>query len=183
MRGTTGNTRAREGGGARAGGLYGGRRSEDGRRVTDDLRTCGGGSAQADCRGRGRFGRGGAEPDQRGGGTGLTLAIAVVLLAVAVVGAWQVAWLACGARARSVADLVALAAAGSQQAGEPACAAAERAAVRNHAVLTSCEVLTGWGEFVVDVRVEVPVAPRVAGAPEVVGADSRAGVVSDVGAR
>lgn len=116
---------------------------------------------------------------QRGAGGGLIMAAAVVLVMVGLVAAWQVAWLASGARARSVSDLVALSAARAQQLAEPACTVAEDTARQNHARLLDCQVITGWGEFVVDVTVEVDVVPRISGAPQVARAASRAGVVAE----
>lgn len=112
------------------------------------------------------------------GGSSLTLAVLIVLVAVAVVGSWQTGWLASGARARSTADLVALAAARAQQRGRPACPVAGQTAQSNAAELVSCRVLTGWGEFVVVVVVDVPALPRIAGAPQRARAESRAGVVA-----
>lgn len=120
----------------------------------------------------------GSGGDQRGGGSVLTIAVVMVLAVVGMVGAWQAGWLSSGARARSVADLVALAAADAQQSGRPACEVAQQAATDNQAELESCEVTTGWGEFVVDVAVAVRLTPQVAGAPTTVRATARAGVVA-----
>ena len=51
----------------------------------------------------------------------LILAVVIVLMLVAAVGAWFSGWLASGARARAVADVVAIAAAQAQRDGRPAC--------------------------------------------------------------
>ena len=100
----------------------------------------------------------------------LILAVVIVLMLVAAVGAWFSGWLASGARARAVADVVAI----------PACPVAEQAAAANDAVLANCEVTTGWGEFIVDIAVDVEMRPQIAGAPQSAHAESRAGVVSDI---
>ena len=116
---------------------------------------------------------------QRGSGSMLVVSMSIALMAVGLVMAWQGSWVASHARARSVADLVALSAARAQLAGAPACATAERSASDNHAELSECQVTTGWGEFIVDVTVEVSLTPQVAGGPRAVQADSRAGVLVD----
>lgn len=74
-----------------------------------------------------------------------------------------------------------MAAAQAHKDGAQACVTAEKAASRNQVVLESCEVTTGWGEFVVDISVSVDMRPRLAGAPSTVYAQSRAGIVSDLG--
>lgn len=109
----------------------------------------------------------------------LTISVVLVLTFVGLVMAWQGSWLATGARARSVADLVAIAAARAQQTGQPACDFAEETAAQNSARLTGCEVITGWGEFIVDVTVEVQLPRPISGGPRATRADSRAGVVAD----
>lgn len=124
--------------------------------------------------------RPGRQRDQRGSGSMLILCVVVVLALVGLVMAWQGSWLASGARARSVADLVAITAAQAQQQGRAACEVAEEVAARNAARLTECAVTTGWGEFVVDVTIEVRLVPVVGGGPEVTSAESRAGVVAEV---
>ncbi len=111
----------------------------------------------------------------------LIVAVMIALMMVAAVGAWFSGWLASGGRARSAADLVAIAAAQAQRDGRQACPTAELAAAANDAVLTDCEVTTGWGEFVVDVTVEVQLRPQIAGAPQSAHAESRAGIVSEPG--
>lgn len=115
---------------------------------------------------------------QRGSST-LIVAVVLILAIVALVGVWQAGWLGSGARARNAADLVALAAARAQQTGRPACDVAAEVAADNAARLVDCEVITGWGEFVVDVTVEVAVQPQVAGGPQHARASARAGVVGD----
>ncbi len=117
---------------------------------------------------------------QRGSGTMMILAVMIVITMVAVVGAWFAGWLASGARARAAADLVAIAAAQAQSEGRSACPVAQEAAAANQAELTACEVTTGWGEFIVDVAVEVELRPQIPGAPQAAHAESRAGIVSDV---
>lgn len=110
----------------------------------------------------------------------LVVCVVVVLVLIGWVTAWQGSWLASGARARAVADLVALAAAQAQQSAHPACEVAERTSAQNAARLVECEVTTGWGEFIVDITVEVGLVPRMTGAPRTARAAARAGVVSDV---
>lgn len=116
--------------------------------------------------------------DQRGSGSMLTVCVVLGVFLVGLVMAWQGSWLASGGRARSVADLVALSAARAQQAGRPACEVADLAASRNSARLSACEVTTGWGEFVVDVTVEVDLVPQLPEGPRRATAESRAGVVA-----
>lgn len=116
--------------------------------------------------------------DQRGGGSVLTVCVVLVLCLVGLVMAWQGSLLASEARTRSVADLVALSAARAQQTGRPACEVAELAASQNRARLSACEVTTGWGEFVVDITVEVDLVPRLPQGPRQATAQSRAGVVA-----
>ena len=116
--------------------------------------------------------------DQRGSGSMLTVCVVLGVFLVGLVMAWQGSWLASGGRARSVADLVALSAARAQQAGRPACEVADLAASRNSARLSACEVTTGWGEFVVDVTVEVELVPQLPEGPRRATAESRAGVVA-----
>lgn len=110
----------------------------------------------------------------------LVVCIVVVLALVGLVAAWVSSWLASGARARSIADAVAISSAQAQQSGRPACEVAEQAALANQAKVVTCAVTTGWGEFVVDVTVEVQLLPQVAGAPQQIRAESRAGVVSGI---
>lgn len=109
----------------------------------------------------------------------LVACVVIVLALVGLVMAWQGSWLASGARARSVADLVALAAARAQQTGRSACEVAAQTALQNSARLVECDVTTGWGEFIVDVTVEVSLVPQISGGPQATTAESRAGVVSD----
>lgn len=116
--------------------------------------------------------------DQRGSGSMLTVCVVLGVFLVGLVMAWQGSWLASGGRARSVADLVALSAARAQQTGRSACEVADLAASRNSARLSACEVTTGWGEFVVDVTVEVDLVPQLPEGPRRATAESRAGVVA-----
>lgn len=109
----------------------------------------------------------------------LVVSVLLVLLVVGAVLVWQAGWVAAGARARSVADLVALAAARAQQSGIPACQVAEVVAAENAALLAGCTVTTGWGEFVVDITIEMVLVPQVVGGPRTVSAESRAGVIHD----
>lgn len=118
--------------------------------------------------------------DERGSGSMLVVCVVMVLLVIGLLVSWQAAWLVSGARARSAADLVALAAARAQQTGRPACPVADETAEANAARLVSCEVITGWGEFVVDVAVEVDLVPRFTEGRQTSRAESRAGVVGTV---
>lgn len=119
--------------------------------------------------------------DERGSGSMLVVCVVMVLLVVGLLVGWQAAWLVSGARARSAADLVALSAARAQQTGRPACSVADETAEANAARLLGCEVTTGWGEFVVDVEVEVDLVPGFTQGPRTSRAESRAGVVASVG--
>ncbi|EPH03238.1 helicase/secretion neighborhood TadE-like protein [Propionibacterium sp. oral taxon 192 str. F0372] len=117
---------------------------------------------------------------QRGAGSGLVIAIIMVLAMAGLVAAIHGGWLASGQRARSAADIVALAAAQAHADGADGCAQGGRAAEQNRARLVECELTSGYGEFVIDITVEVEVLPAIPDAPRTARASARAGIVSDV---
>lgn len=118
---------------------------------------------------------------QRGAGSGLTLCVVMVVMMVAIVGVIHGAWLACGQRARSTADLVALVAGREHVLAGDGCERARTVAAEHSARLVSCELTTGYGEFVVDVTVEVDLVPALPGAPGTSTASARAGIVEEIG--
>lgn len=118
---------------------------------------------------------------QRGAGSGLTICIVVVVMMIAIVGAVQGSWLATGQRARSTADLVALVAGRQHVLTGDGCERAREVAADHAARLVSCELTTGYGEFTVDVTVEVDLVPALPGAPRTSRASSRAGIVEHSG--
>ncbi|SDD10128.1 Rv3654c family TadE-like protein [Auraticoccus monumenti] len=98
--------------------------------------------------------------DDRGSGTGLTLAVVAVLALVASVVA-LVGWGALGAqRLRSAADLSALAGARALSEGGDACAAAEVTARLNEVSLRRCRVDGDAVTFVVSVTVRADLGSR-----------------------
>jgi secretion/DNA translocation related TadE-like protein len=115
--------------------------------------------------------------NERGSGTVLALAVVAVLVAVAMVSLVIVSWVGCVHRARSAADLSAIAGAQAYQSGRMACETAATTARSNGAELTSCRVLPGEGQFIVEVTVSGPLRPAIGGGPKAVVEKARAGVV------
>ena len=116
--------------------------------------------------------------DERGSAGGLTLAIVLCLLMMMLVAAWLVSWFGAAHRARSAADLAALAGAAVHEQGADVCQAAQDNAVANGAKLSACSVEEGAGDFIVNVKVQVPLIPNVPGGPQAVQASARAGIVT-----
>lgn len=111
--------------------------------------------------------------DERGVGTVLTAGVCGVLLVVTWAASVLVGWVGQASAAQDAADLAALGGAGARVEGTQPCEAAGRVAQRNGALMVDCRVRGDGRSFVVDVRVEVMLSPRVPGAPErVVGAAS-----------
>ena len=102
---------------------------------------------------------------ERGVGTVLTAGVCAVLLMVAWMASVLVGWVGQASAAQDAADLAALGGAGAQAEGAQPCEAAERVAQRNGALMVDCRVSGDGRSFVVDVRVEVMLSPRVPGAP------------------
>lgn len=118
---------------------------------------------------------------QRGAGSGLTVCIAIVVIMVAIVAAVHGSWLASGQHARSSADLSALAAGREHALGGDGCEKARITAKQQSARVTSCELTSGFGEFVIDVTVEVDLIPAIPGAPQTSTASAKAGIIEGVG--
>lgn len=107
-------------------------------------------------------------PD-RGSATVLVLAVATLAVAVATVVALGGAVLHAGARARTAADLAALAAADAFAGGTEPCAAARTVATRNAAVLVRCSPGADGVTVLVEVRLPVVGRPVRASARAVPG--------------
>lgn len=113
---------------------------------------------------------------ERGSATVLAAAIALVLVMAATAAVVVVAVVLASHRARSAADLAALAAASSEVLGGDACAAARANARSNSAELTSCHVVGDTSSFVVAVSVTAPTG-LTSPLPVRAGADAHAGSV------
>lgn len=110
---------------------------------------------------------------ERGHTSGFVLIAAVVIAATAWVGIVAGAFAVATQRARSAADLAALAGARALLDGTAPCPASERIARANQAVVVSC----GVEGQVVTVRVEVASPIQIRGLPERVAAEARAAPV------
>ena len=115
--------------------------------------------------------------DERGSAGALTLAIVLCLLTTMLVTVWVAGWFGVAHRARSAADLSALAGATAHEQGADACQAAQDNAVANGAKMTACSVEEGAGDFIVNVKVQVPLIPSIPGGPQALQGSARAGVV------
>ena len=113
----------------------------------------------------------------RGSATAFAAAISLVLVMAATAAVFVVAVVLASHRARSAADLAALAGAVSEVGGGDGCSAARINAHANRAELTSCRVTGDTSSFVVAVTVTVPTGLR-APLPLTVGADAHAGNVA-----
>ncbi|MEL4503637.1 Rv3654c family TadE-like protein [Luteococcus sp. H138] len=100
---------------------------------------------------------------ERGAGTALTATLLLCLCAAMVVGVWIAGWVDSIHRARSAADLAALAGAQAHAKDGEACATARSAASRNGAALESCNVQGGRRDFLVTVEVRLELRPVVGG--------------------
>ncbi len=120
-------------------------------------------------RGRGRADRGSA--------TVFAAAISLVLVMAATAAVFVVAVVLASHRARSAADLAALAAATSEVGGGDGCSAARINAHANGAELTGCRMTGETSSFVVAVTVTVQTGLR-APLPPTMGADAHAGNVA-----
>lgn len=80
-----------------------------------------------------------------------------------VVGVWIAGWIDSVHRARSAADLAALAGAQAHVKDGDACAAARAAATRNGGRVASCDVQGGRRDFLVAVEVRLELRPVVGG--------------------
>lgn len=113
--------------------------------------------------------------DERGGGTILTLALCLGLLAVATAAAVVVNWVGTARAAQNAADLAALAGAAARAEGADACRAAAHAAEENAGHLITCRVAGDWHAFAVHVAVAKELSPVVPGMPAEVAKGATAG--------
>lgn len=120
---------------------------------------------------------------ERGSGSVLVAAAAVLMVAVTWLSVCLVGWLASVQRAADIADLAALAGARAQTASRDACAAARETARANGALSASCSVDATAVDFVVEVTATVEARPglRMGGAPESVSRSAKAGPVRPPG--
>ena len=115
--------------------------------------------------------------NERGSGTVLMMTVIMIAAMVAFVCACLLAWFGCVHRARSAADLAALAGADAYASGGNACAAAKQTAAINQAKLTTCKVDSNGIQFIVRVTVQVDAKPTIFLGPRQFGHTSEAGVV------
>lgn len=115
---------------------------------------------------------------ERGGGSVLTLASALALIMVALTGMWIAAWSGDTSRAQGLADLVAVQAAEAHAAGADACQEADAVAKANSGQLDSCEVDSGYGEFIVSVSILIRLNPSLPGGPDQIKASAKAGILT-----
>ncbi|MCC2594390.1 hypothetical protein LKO27_13350 [Tessaracoccus sp. OS52] len=120
-------------------------------------------------------GRSRRHTDERGVGTVLTAAVAMVLVVVTSAACTVVAWLATVSDAQDAADAAALAGASAMAEGLDGCDAATLAARFNHAAVTECEVRGDHRGFVVELDVKMALHPKVPGFPEEVVRTAAAG--------
>lgn len=113
--------------------------------------------------------------DERGVGTVLTAAVAMVLVAVATAACMVVSWLAQVSATQDAVDLAALAGASAMAEGLDGCTAAAGAAEANGVLLTGCEVRGDTRAFVLDVRARTVLRPQLPGLPGEVVRSATAG--------
>lgn len=111
----------------------------------------------------------------RGVGTLLTAAAALVLLTLAAGGTVLVGWLARAVAVQDAADLAALAAASAQAEGLDPCVTAAEAATRNGVLLVTCVVRAAGEAFVVEVAVSGEPRLTLPGLPAAVTRSAAAG--------
>lgn len=109
----------------------------------------------------------------------MVLMVMAILGCVAMVMVILGSWFASVHAVWSAADMTALAGAHAQEANQDACHGAQRVAEMNGVDLDSCQVTTGFGEYVVVVTVSMPLNPQLPGAPPRVAYQATAGVVSE----
>ena len=113
----------------------------------------------------------------RGSATVFAAALSLVLVMAATAAVLVVAVVLAGHRARSAADVAALAAATAEVGGGDPCSAARANARTNGAEVTTCQVAGESSSFVVAVTVTVPTGLR-SPLPVAVGAEAHAGNVA-----
>ncbi len=110
----------------------------------------------------------------------VTAMVCCIMVIFALVGLIAVSWMNSVRLAASGADLVALGAAQAQAEGEQACQQADKTAADNGLTVEECHLETGYGDFIVDVKVSRAISPHLPSGPERVYGRARAGIVSDL---
>lgn len=113
--------------------------------------------------------------DDRGSGTALTGAMALLLCAVMLLGVWVAGWIGSVHRGRAAADLAALAGAQAHVRSLEACPAARAVARANGASLVRCRLEGDRRDFQVVVEVRALLRPVVGGAERWVVEEAIAG--------
>lgn len=114
--------------------------------------------------------------DERGAaGVLVTVGMCLALTVMFGMAAVFIAWFSAVRQAEQAAELSALAAASASVQGADPCRAAEVVARLNGVDVASCEVRGVGRHVVVEVSVEAPVKPRVAGAPSTFRRSATAG--------
>lgn len=103
---------------------------------------------------------------ERGAGTVLIMAVMLIAAMTAFISACLLAWVGCAHKARSVADLAALAASQAYANGQDACPVAKLTASSNGATMTACAVESNGVNFVVTVTVMVQASPQLGVGPD-----------------
>lgn len=117
----------------------------------------------------------GHDPDERGSGTMLMMAVCVVVMALGFTAMIISGYAIAVHRARAAADLAALSGATTASQGGDPCQSARRNAQAHLARITSCERVGDQIDFVVTVTASVAVSVRVPGLPRRVSAVAHAG--------
>ena len=115
--------------------------------------------------------------DQRGSGTLLVMCVAVFLLVGATAFGVLGQYLVAAQRARSAADLAALAGAQAYGSGNDGCQAAELYAARNDHRLAGCSIVGDKVDFVLTTKITAPVPVEVAVLPTSITVRAHAGPV------
>lgn len=116
-----------------------------------------------------------SRPGERGSGTALTGAMALLLCAAMLLGVWIAGWIGSVHRARAAADLAALAGAQAHVRSAEACPAASTVARANDAILVRCHIEGDRRDFQMVVAVRSQLTPAVAGAERWVVEEAIAG--------
>lgn len=116
--------------------------------------------------------------DERGAATFVMVAVLALVVLLGGAGLLLGRYAVAARQARSAADLSAMAGATARQQGGDGCRAAAELARANRARLLQCEEVGDQLDFVVTVRVRLPVPTTVPGAPQAVEAVAYAGVES-----
>lgn len=118
---------------------------------------------------------GGGRRDERGAASILMIGLMGVVIVLGSAAIVVAGYLAAHHRARAAADLAALSGAAAYQEGHDPCAQADRAARGNGATVRHCDQVGDQIDFVVTVRVAVPIRLRIPGLPRTAEAEAYAG--------